>query len=269
MLLSFVVSPAMTIAGFTKLAFVITRNDALADVMENLILFLSLLLLIRLFLDALNFIRKLIKLFCGVGIFRRRPTHETPIPTTRPPPFRHAAAACAEPVVNCNCPLISHGALPTDNMQRLYSPQSNEGDDLANATADNSRLMNGTPSTENTQEVLFSPAQQPIDTNPMIVFTNTNSNTTPMIVFTSASALPAGVINFCPIIRCVPPRDTTATAPEGVPPPPQGDWVWDGCSHLYWSAELYMFYQPESRTFYDSRSGCWYEPRTDQWASRD
>ena len=77
MVLSFILSPAMTIAGFMKLGFVITANDDLADLMENLILFLSVLLLVRTVLDAINLIRKLLKGICGIGIFRPKRKTET------------------------------------------------------------------------------------------------------------------------------------------------------------------------------------------------
>lgn len=70
--LNWIISPLMSIAGLCKVFFVFTEDDALADMMEWLIVILSALLLLRSFFDIFSLIRKAFKSVCGCLQFKMK-----------------------------------------------------------------------------------------------------------------------------------------------------------------------------------------------------
>lgn len=46
---------------------------------------------------------------------------------------------------------------------------------------------------------------------------------------------------------------------------PEGDWVYDEESHMYWSEENYMFLHLETGQFYDPETDMWYDPELKEW----
>eukprot|EP00758_Cryptobia_borreli_P007491 Tbor_TRINITY_DN5305_c1_g4::TRINITY_DN5305_c1_g4_i1::g.4850::m.4850 len=46
---------------------------------------------------------------------------------------------------------------------------------------------------------------------------------------------------------------------------PEGDWVFDPETKMYWSEEQYLFLSPEDCHFYDPNSNHWYNPETEVW----
>merc|ERR1719450_1159767 len=82
--MTYIISSVMTVAGVLELVFVITKKETLVDLMEDIMLVLAMLLLVRAVLDALNFIRKLMKIFCGLCKFRK-PEAPSPAPALSVP----------------------------------------------------------------------------------------------------------------------------------------------------------------------------------------
>lgn len=50
---------------------------------------------------------------------------------------------------------------------------------------------------------------------------------------------------------------------------PEGDWVYDENSGLYWSEENYLFLHRGSGHFYDPNTNQWYDPDNEKWYAPD
>eukprot|EP00658_Telonema_sp_P-2_P007074 TRINITY_DN12639_c0_g1_i1.p1 TRINITY_DN12639_c0_g1~~TRINITY_DN12639_c0_g1_i1.p1 ORF type:complete len:275 (-),score=82.65 TRINITY_DN12639_c0_g1_i1:267-1091(-) len=58
--------------------------------------------------------------------------------------------------------------------------------------------------------------------------------------------------------------DVVQQHPEGFELP-EGDWVWDSASNMYWSESQYLFLNPQNSHFYDPNSNHWYNAETESW----
>ena len=52
-------------------------------------------------------------------------------------------------------------------------------------------------------------------------------------------------------------------------PLPEGDWVYDDASGLYWSDKEQLYLDHAAGQYYDPASGQWYDPATQRWYVRD
>jgi hypothetical protein len=50
-----------------------------------------------------------------------------------------------------------------------------------------------------------------------------------------------------------------------IPPPPEGDWVFDEECGMYWSEQEFLFMDPYTQHSYDPNSDMWYDPDAEEW----
>lgn len=61
------------------------------------------------------------------------------------------------------------------------------------------------------------------------------------------------------------PAEKATKEAKDEPQLPEGDWVFDEESHMYWSEENYMFLHLETGQFYDPETDMWYDPELKEW----